>query len=208
MGEPDLSRIAITVTDGSETKIPELIKCFLRAIERFRAEDALRSARDAEVPAPSRAAGALTEALNWAHSMDDYLGSRGPEGTLGTQRDADWAKAFSPQQQNLVRGFRFARNCLHHDWWQGVAVRIHMDGVTTDEWLWAHVTPKKPDADGESAYNATIRGRPVMATLDELAAVFFAKRRWVIVRKEIEQPGYPVGSPLIFDDEKSRRAVR
>jgi hypothetical protein len=205
VSEPDLSGVAFTISDRGETKIPELIKCFLRAVERFRAEEALRGSSEAQLPAPDRAAGALTEALNWAHSMDDYLGARGPEGTLGTQRDADWAKEFTAHEQNLVRGFRYARNRLQHEWWQAVAVRLDLSGESPPDWLWAELTPaKREDARGEAAYNAAIRGRPVMETLDELAAIFFAKRRWVIFREDIEQPGHVAGSPLTFDDEQQK----
>jgi hypothetical protein len=194
-------RARITVTDQSPVKIRDLVKCFLRAVERARAEVAGSKFRPPVIGGETRALGAVAEALNWVHTIDDYLGERGPEGETGTDRDSDWAAAFGQEQQDLVRGFRCARNRVHHEWWRAMSFRMSMASET--EWIWAELPPSKqrPAPRGEAAYASAVEGRSVLEVLDALAAVIWKKRRWEIEVEDIEQPGHKVGSPIRFDHE-------
>ncbi len=55
---------------------------------------------------------------------------------------------------------------------------------------------------GAREYRQEMRGAEVLATLDRLGEVFWAKRTWVIHRSDIAQPGYDVGATLAFDAEE------
>jgi hypothetical protein len=174
-------------------KIPELVTFYLRAVERFRAHTG------------SRAKGALAEALNWADTIDLYL-AKGPYGTLGTQRDPNWADSVEGEGGDLVRGFQYARNHVHHQWLNMVAVRLHAEasGRQPNDWIWhAPPAPKRAGRakrdEYREAFERQMLGRSVLETLDRLAVVFWDRRRWEIQRSDVEQPGYPVRSTLPFD---------
>ena len=186
--------------------IRELVVNFLRAVERFREQDARASDPDDQLHSESLARAALYEALNWADTIDQYLRA-GPRDTPGTDRDQTWAAGLPGDQPRLALAFQRMRNLTHHQWWQAVGVRMsRVEGRQVNEWFWAPLPDsaggRHRQSDADAAFNQRLAGRHVLATLDELAEVFFARRRWQIARADLAQPGHSVqGSPLLFDGE-------
>jgi hypothetical protein len=87
-----------------------------------------------------------------------------------------------------------------------VSVRISRDpeGRQVNEWIWGPLpkgsqTGRGKDAAGDAAYAKALKGLRLITTHDELAAVFWDKRKWVIAVSEIAQTGHVVRSPLTFD---------
>lgn len=187
--------------------IRQLLVNYLRAVERFRIQCERAKDPDHHLHAESLGYAALAEALDWADSIDNYL-REGPRGSVGTNRDKDWAEALPPDQNELVLAFQRVRNLVHHRWWQAVATRLGDggDGDQANKWIWGRL-PESPDqarrrsAIMDAAYESRLGGMDVLATLDDLAQVFWSKRRWEIRRQDINQPGHVVASPIVFDDE-------
>lgn len=194
----------IEVWNGTPTSIRELVVAFLRAVERFREQDSRSSRLDEQLQTESLAKAALTEALNWADTIDQYL-AHGPRGSTGTARDPDWAARLPDEQSDLAHAFQRVRNLVHHRWWEAVAVRMaRQEGVQVNQWVWAPFPRSSNegrgrDADGDAAYHRALQGRRLLETLDELAAIFWSKRGWEISRHDLTQPGHDVGSPLVLD---------
>jgi hypothetical protein len=195
----------IEVSPQEHSSIRELIVSFLRAIERFRAEDSRASESDEQLAVQSRGRSALAEALNWADSIDHYL-SQGPK---YTPRDAKWVEQFEAADQNLLRAFQRVRNVVHHQWWEAVGVRLLMvSGVQVNEWFWGPLPVERRQGPGKDknvhaydAYSARLEGRRVLETLDDLAGIFWTKRRWRITPADLEQPGQTSATPLILDNQ-------
>lgn len=198
--------VVIEAWSGQPASIRELVLNFLRAVERFREQDARSSDLADQLHTESLARAALFEALNWADTIDQYLAA-GPRGTIGTERDREWAKGLPADQERLARAFQRVRNLTHHQWWQAVGVRIsRSDGRQMNEWFWAplpdEAAGRRRDLEPDAAFKDRLAGRRVLTTLDELAEVFFARRKWEVTRAELAQPGHGVaGSPLRFDGE-------
>ncbi len=117
---------------------------------------------------------ALFESLNWTASMGDYLEKHGHElagdGTL--------------------RGVRFARNRVHHQWAEAVERReFPTPGVVqaagrgglitppvTAVWYWTPFEALPPaernDPHGESAYREHLSDEPIRPTLDYIGERF------------------------------------
>lgn len=188
-------------------KIKELVVFYLRAVERFRAHAFLYSSGGDQLSNESYARGALAEALSWADTIDQYL-SQGPRDTTGTSRDPNWASTVDGADGELVRAFQFARNHVHHEWLNLVGTRLYSgEQAKPNEWYWTEVQsatrPGGGSRKGADDYEHQMQTAVVLTTLDRLGQVFWAKRRWVIRRAEILQPGYDVGANLEFDPEES-----
>lgn len=186
-------------------KIKELVVFYLRAAERFRTHALAYASGGDQLSNESRARGALAEALNWADSIDQYL-RQGPRDTIGTNRDPNWSATVDGANGELVRAFQYARNHVHHQWLNLVGTRLFggMPAKPT-EWCWTDVpSPARAGtgkSNGAQEYARQMHGAVVLTTLDRLGEVFWGKRRWVISRSEIAQPGYEVGADLEFDPE-------
>jgi hypothetical protein len=193
----------IEVSPQEHSSIRELIVSLLRAIERFRAEDSRASDSEEQLGVQSRGRSALAEALNWADSIDHYL-SAGPK---DTPRDAKWVEQFEAADQDLLRAFQRVRNVVHHQWWEAVGVQLlTVRGVQVNEWFWGALpvtrrqgAGKDKEAGADDAYSARLEGRRVLETLDDLARIFWTKRRWQITPSDLEQPGQTPATPLILD---------
>jgi hypothetical protein len=196
----------LEVFSGRPTSIRELIVNYLRAVERFRAQVGIAREPGEQLRSESLAGAALSEALAWADSIDSYLAA-GPKDTLGTDRNPQWAQQLTSDEADLVAAFQRIRNLVHHRWLDALATRLTPeDGVHTREWIWAPLPRSKAQGKGkdkerDATYMARLEGRPLLATLDELAGAFWRKRRWAIIRDDVRQPGHDVLSPLKFDDE-------
>lgn len=192
--------------------IKELVVCYLRAVERFRAHAVAYTNGGDQQDNESRARGALAEALNWADSVDQYLG-QGPKDTMGSDRDPDWAAKVDGAGGDLVRAFQYARNHVHHQWLNLVGTRIYSGAQSApDEWYWTDI-PQSTRAGsrkraGAEEYEQKMLGADVLTTLDRLGEVFWAKRTWVIHRSEIAQPWYEVGAEIDFDPEPKETKQR
>jgi hypothetical protein len=120
------------------------------------------------------------EALNWMASIDLWFDEQG-----------------SPIGDDTLRGIRFARNRVHHDWalaitrqdWPGVPMVSwgRYGGVTRligpppgFYWTWKPLTdlppPQRPDPKGEAAYVSRLAGSHVEPTLDGLRPILEALR--------------------------------
>lgn len=206
LGVADSENLVIEAWSPKPASIRELVLCFLRAVERFREQDARATDPVDRLHSDSLARAALFEALNWADTVDQYL-SAGPRETMGTDRDPTWAEGLPNGQERLVVAFQRVRNLTHHQWWQAVGVRMsRAGGRQVNEWFWAPLPVGRRAAGGgkardeDAAFEERLAGRRVLTTLDELAAVFFARRTWEIARDDVAQPGHgEVGSPLAFD---------
>ena len=120
----------------------------------------------------------LFEALNWAVVLDDRTAAHfEPEG-----KPLGFAWRDRVAGADLMRGVRFARNSIHHDW--SDALRLDTGGmrfpmtfpVVFFEWTWCRANdlpkPGKPDPSGEAVYRDSIEGQPVRLTLTQLGLVF------------------------------------
>ena len=122
---------------------------------------------------------ALSEALNWAVSLEDR-----------TRRD--WAPDGEPvgwewrerlPNTEVMAGVRFARNRVHHQWADAMVIEQrtypYKFPLLVPEWKWrpANDLPpgdqKHPDPDGEAAYRRFLEGRQVSVALDDLSGVFY-----------------------------------
>ena len=141
---------------------------YREALARFRAASERNDRSPEEIFKP------LFEALNWAASAEEGLRVRMGEDTSGAP----------------VRGLRFARNRVHHQWVDAIQVKeipveasagpLTISGLTFD-WFWKPVTnlpaADRKDADGEAAYVSHLAERPVRETLFAVEAFFAARTR-------------------------------
>jgi hypothetical protein len=118
---------------------------------------------------------ALFEALSWAVSLDERLTKDWPfeEVSFGKY----WCDDFVGG--GLVRGLRYARNAVHHDW--SLALDVNPEEAPFQqrvELLWLGWNPelssKRPNSDGWRAYRENLAGRSVGDTLLEISALFEA----------------------------------
>jgi hypothetical protein len=118
----------------------------------------------------------LYEALNWAVAIDDQLQER----WLATPTTADphWADGFI--HGDTVKGVRWARNVVHHQW--TAAMYMTRSGLPADarpdefewRWMWKLADDPKKARPQElaNAYYWKVGGRPVRKTLGELSLCF------------------------------------
>lgn len=118
---------------------------------------------------------ALFEALNWGVSLDDRLTRDWPFEKIKFGRY--WCDEFAGG--DLIRGFRCARNAVHHDW--SLALDVDPAEVLFQQrvellWLcWApELHPERPDTKGEAAYREYLAARVVGDTLIEIGELFEA----------------------------------
>jgi hypothetical protein len=127
---------------------------------------------------------ALFEALNWGVSLDDRLTRDWPfeEITFGMY----WCDEFVGG--DLVRGFRCARNSVHHDWSYALDVDpttvVFQQRVDLLSLCWrSGLRPDVPDGPGKTAYREYLGGRVVGDTLLEIGSIFEAGTRLAMGEK-------------------------
>jgi hypothetical protein len=205
--------LILEISHGTPTSIQELVVNYLRAVERFRAQDARSSVLEEQLRSESLAKAALAEALSWADTLDQRL-AQWPKGAgrpTKKERKArqrkPWARDLSQEAHNLVEAFQHARNVVHHRWFDLISVRMSSDGdAQVNLWVWAPLPNQDGRGDGRTAeldalYSTELEGRPLLDTLDELAAAFWQMRGHEIERAVVGQPGHDVLSAIKFDDE-------
>jgi hypothetical protein len=124
---------------------------------------------------------ALFEALNWGVSLDDLLTKDWPFDEI--QFGKYWCDDFAGA--GLIRGLRYARNAVHHDW--SLALDVNPLEVLFQqriELLWLCWEPElkseRPNPQGEQAYRENLAGRVVGDTLLEIGALFGAGTSFVL----------------------------
>src|SRR4051812_4015361 len=192
----------VEVTDLMPVNRRELVASYLRAVERFRAQDSNASDLTTDVHARSLGLSALAEALNWADAIDGQLRAANKD-DVG---DHDWTRPLAPDEQAVIRAFGRVRNVVHHRWWNAVTIRLRtkQSDSQVNEWIWAALPASarrgtSRDQQGDAAFKSHLEGKRVLRTLDQLAAIFWRHRGWEIATADVEQPGYPVRSPINFD---------
>jgi hypothetical protein len=153
---------------------------------------------------------ALFEALNWAVALDERTAAHwAPEGTpLGWE----WRDRFADGP--LMRGVRYARNSIHHQWsdalvWKPLA-EVMPEGFDarpdafgfpkpTAEglgWVWRNAAdlpaPTRPDPVGEATYRERMAGRPASLTLVALQNVFWKLWHFLERPRLYPEPGTAV----------------
>jgi hypothetical protein len=132
---------------------------------------------------PTAAFISLFEALNWAVSLDERAGKHWtPAGEpLG------WAWRDKVRDAKIMRGVRFVRNSVHHDWTDALELDEH--GATFPmtfpvvffEWRWRPVSElpevDRKDTKGEAVYRESIEGQPARLTLEAIGNVFWFLRQ-------------------------------
>jgi hypothetical protein len=145
---------------------------FRLAVERF---DEAGSATD-----PVAAAIPLFEALNWAVALDERLVKDWiPDGKDDPGPGWDWPVRLSNKADaEAVRGVRFIRNRIHHQW--ADALRLAKAGNHYPprelEWVWVGASDL-PEADpghdrGRDGYKRLLEGRAAEYTLSILAETY------------------------------------
>lgn len=123
----------------------------------------------------------LFEALNWAVVMDDHIVHHWvPEGELQNYR---WRDYLEDEEQATVKGIRFARNRVHHQW--ADALQLSTGGfqfpivfpMVSHEWSWLSadaIPPGRNDKEnrGIDEYRSTLQGRLVRQSLSTLERVY------------------------------------
>jgi hypothetical protein len=112
----------------------------------------------------------LSEALNWAVTLDRRYQQVWPEGD-----PKSWWSPFDGGAS--VRGLRYARNCVSHDWTEAIAMpedrRDQKPRAMFIHWKWTWPLPaRKPDPEGEGFYRDHLVGEPVAISLPRMAVVF------------------------------------
>jgi hypothetical protein len=115
---------------------------------------------------PVRSA-ALFESLNWAVTLDYRL-----------RHDDNDAWATRVDGGGMVRGIRYARNCVHHDWASALDLGEDEDSLVVPyatllgiTWR-ADLTAQRPDPAGAQAYATHLAGQNVGDTLLAAAGVY------------------------------------
>lgn len=123
----------------------------------------------------------LFETLNWAVVMDDHIAHHWkPKGELLKYR---WRDYLKDEEQAAVKGIRFARNRVHHQW--ADALRLSKGGfqspivfpMVSHEWAWVsadEIAPGKDDNHdhGIDEYRSTLQGRLVRLSLSVLERAY------------------------------------
>lgn len=158
----------IEISPQEHSTIHELVISYLRAVERFRAQDSLRSDLDLQLLVESLGRSALAEALNWADAIDQYLQT----GPRSDERDPEWVHRLPAS--DLAQGFQRVRNLVHHRWWQAVVVQLQMrQGVQINEWCWADLPTASRKGQGKDSLET-----PRMRHACEVAASWTPSTSW------------------------------
>lgn len=144
----------------------------------------------AEDSAQNRGFSPLFEALHWAVALDERVAAHwAPEGTpLGWK----WRQRF--ENGFLMRGVRFVRNSVHHQWSDALtwkppaevtpaafdprqdAFGFPVPTAAALGWVWREAPDlpeaNRPDPAGQAIYDEHMSGRPASLTLVELQRVF------------------------------------
>ncbi len=138
---------------------------FAAAAERF------LKATEREDPTDSYVA--LFEALNWAVVLD--VRTKELWAPRGRDRQPGWGWRDEVEGAGVLRGIRFARNAMHHDWAEVLELadvgRAYPKRFPAGyrEWVWREIAtlPQhgRKDPEGQAVYIGELAGHPVRHSL-------------------------------------------
>jgi hypothetical protein len=150
----------------------------------------------------------LFEALNWAVALDDRAAKRWtPEGKV-----LGWEWREKVPGAEIMRGVRFVRNSVHHDW--SDALTLDKGGraypktfpVVYFEWRWRAAgelpEPGRKDKAGEEVYGQELEGQPARVTLETLTGALRFLRE-AMEPSSLPRASVPTVDLLITTDEPS-----
>lgn len=167
---------------------------YAHAVERFQEAAKTRDPTATFIP--------LFEALNWAVSLDE----RAAKHWTPAGKPLGWAWREKVRDAEILRGVRFVRNSVHHDW--SDAVELDERGraypktfpVVFFEWRWraADELPERDhkDTGGEAIYREQLEGQPARLTLGKLAEVFWFLRQ-LLEPSSLRQLPNPPSPPVV-----------
>jgi hypothetical protein len=148
-----------------------LLRGYREALDRFQAALESTDPEDTFLP--------LFEVLNWAAAIDDrFAADFAPDGLANMPRRG-WEKRVTGEE--VVRGVRFARNRVHHQWALAVDLRAAASSDRTTRfmvWVWRPVDelpepdPRHPDKRGQPLYETHLADKPVEPSLIALEETF------------------------------------
>lgn len=151
--------------EASRMPFSAMVTGFRQALQRFKASN--------EGTDPVAASLPLFEALSWAVALDERVKKDWAPDGIKNQPGWDWAVRLSSEADaEAVRGVRFIRNRIHHQW--ADAVRIEEGGSRysprTFEWVWVRADELPPPDKGfgergREGYERLLEGRPAEFTL-------------------------------------------
>jgi hypothetical protein len=107
----------------------------------------------------------LFEALSWTVSIDERLQRIWK--AAPTNPDKWWSEGFT--HGDVVKGVRFARNRVHHQWADALWPSRHEGRVI---WRWRPTLPAGRNRTGEGEYADRVATRPAIDTLSDLSDCF------------------------------------
>lgn len=154
-------------------KFETLLNGYIAAHDRFKEARLTQDAEAASQP--------LFEALNWAVVMDDHVRLNWrPEGEL---LGYPWRDRLDDESGAIVKGIRFARNRVHHQW--ADALQLSEGGVefpivipvVFHEWSWIsadEIPLGRNDNDnrGIDEYRSSLQGKAARLSLSALVGVY------------------------------------
>lgn len=160
-------------SEQKTVKFETLLGGYVAAHSRFKEA---RLTQDAEATSQP-----LFEALNWAVVMDDHVRLNWrPEGEI---LGYSWRDRLDEESGAIVKGIRFARNRVHHQW--AHALRLSEGGAQSPfefphvfhEWSWIsadEIPLGKNDNDnrGIDEYRSTLQGQAARLSLSALDGVY------------------------------------
>ncbi len=111
----------------------------------------------------------LFEALNWGTSLEHRIKAMWP--------NAGEAKRWYEHLDcgATVRGVRFIRNCVHHQWSEALAIEEADRDLPARlaPWRWQpDLVAERPDPEGQGIYESELAGELVIGALGRMVAVF------------------------------------
>lgn len=148
------------MSERKTVKFETLLNGYIKSHKRF---ELARRTHD-----PQDTFQSLFEALNWAVVLDDHIVHHWrPEGELLKYQ---WRERLEDEQRATIKGIRFARNRVHHQW--ADALQLNTGGfqfpivfpMVSHEWSWVsadEIPPGKNDREnhGINEYRAVLQGR-------------------------------------------------
>lgn len=149
---------------------PELLlKGFEQARERYMSTGRIAGAPDeALIP--------MSDALNWATTLDERFAT-----IAGSQESKNWDWRADYPNGDVMAGFRYARNCVHHHWAEGLYLDTSGAVLPTPlpfgffEWRWQDSLPPTKLPYGKAEYETLMACQPARFTLDALAELFSSR---------------------------------
>jgi hypothetical protein len=113
----------------------------------------------------------LFEVLSSAACLDERFQDLLPPSPTG---GTFWSDDFS--HGDTVKGIRFARNRVHHQWADALGFSLGTRGPrqAVGEWRWRPTLPSGRNRKFEAEYEREVAGNPVRVTLDQLNDCFAA----------------------------------